>query len=55
MESTDWDARLSFVRDVLYGVLLSVENRRVYPDEDLIRRALALLELYIDERPASPP
>jgi hypothetical protein len=44
-----WDARLEFVRDVLDGLLSAAEDGRVYPDAELIRRALAYIEQHIDE------
>jgi hypothetical protein len=44
-----WDVRLEFVRDVLDGALAAAENGRVYPDSELIRRALAYIEQHIDE------
>jgi len=49
VEPADWDLRLSFVRDVLDGALAAAEEGRPYPDVELIRRALALLEQYIGE------
>lgn len=49
-EPGEWDARLGFVRDVLDGALLAAEDERVYPDAELIRRAVAYLEQYIEQR-----
>lgn len=45
----EWDLRLEFVRDVLDGALAAAEDGRVYPDPELIRRAVAYLEQHIDE------
>jgi hypothetical protein len=50
IEPGEWEARLGFVRDVLDGALLAAEDDRVYPDAELIRRALAYLEQYAEER-----
>jgi hypothetical protein len=47
-----WEVRLGFVRDVLDGALAAAEDDRVYPDAELIYRALAYLRQYINERQA---
>jgi hypothetical protein len=52
-EVGDWEVRLGFVRDVLDGALAAAEDDRVYPEPELIRRALAYLEQHIDERQAA--
>jgi len=49
VEAGDWNMRLGFVRDVLDGALAAAEDDRVYPDAELIRRALAYLEQHMDE------
>lgn len=47
VEPSDWTARLGLVRDVLDGALVAAENDRVYPEPELIRRALAYLEQHV--------
>jgi hypothetical protein len=49
VEPGEWNVRLGFVRDVLDGALLAAEDDRVYPDAELIRRALAYLEQHVQE------
>jgi hypothetical protein len=49
VEPNEWNVRLGFVRDVLDGALLAAEDDRVYPDAELIRRALAYLEQHVQE------
>ena len=48
-EPDGWNVRLGFVRDVLDGALAAAEDHRAYPDAELIRRAVAYLEQYMEE------
>jgi hypothetical protein len=48
-EPNEWNVQLGFVRDVLDGALAAAEDNRVYPDAELIRRALAYLEQHMQE------
>ena len=48
----DWQARRTFVRDVLDRALGAAEQDRTYPEPDLIQRALRLFEQYLEELPA---